>query len=200
MTDDVLPEEAPLSGKKKTRQEKQADHIARIKKTLIACIMGIFVGVLSFYLQVTVQSDIGLLAFMLMLAGVVLQRHIFVLLHIDSSRLGAKDWFYQGFMTFAFWFLTWTILLSTTIPVAGFTVNVTNGTAPLAIAFSDASTNTPAVWNWSFGDGTYSNARNPEKTYTTAGNFTVNLTVTNSYGTNTVTKINEITAYPSVPA
>jgi hypothetical protein len=32
---------------------------------------------------------------------------------MDTTKLGAKDWFYQGFMTFAFWFMSWTILLST---------------------------------------------------------------------------------------
>ena len=106
-------EQPALSKKQKTKLEKQADHIERIKRTLTACLMGIFVGILSYYLQITVQSDIGLLAFMLMLAGVVVQRHIFIFMHMDATKLGAKDWFYQGFMTFAFWFMTWTILLST---------------------------------------------------------------------------------------
>ena len=100
-------------GKRRPDWEKQAEHIDRIKKTLMACIIGIFVGIVSYYLQVTVKNDIGLLAFMLMLAGVVIQRHIFMLMHIDTSKLGAKDWLYQGFMTFAFWFMSWTLLLST---------------------------------------------------------------------------------------
>jgi hypothetical protein len=114
MTEEVIVEEQPaLSRKQKTKLEKQAEHIDRIKRTSVACLMGIFVGILSYYLQVTVKSDIGLLAFMLMLAGVVVQRHIFMLMHVNSSKLGAKDWFYQGFMTFAFWFMSWTLLLST---------------------------------------------------------------------------------------
>jgi hypothetical protein len=198
MTEDKHEEEQTLlPRKKKTRLEKQAEHIDRIKKTLLACIAGILVGALSWYLQVTVKNDIGLLAFMLMLAGVVLQRHIFILLKIDSSKMGAKDWLYQGFMTFAFWIMTWTILLSTTVPSADFTSNITNGTAPLGVAFSDASTNTPTMWNWSFGDGTFSDARNPEKTYASAGNFTVNLTVENAYGTNTLSKTGYITILPA---
>jgi len=134
---------------------------------------------------------------MLMLPGIVLQRHIFVLMHIDTGKIGAKDWFYQGFMTFAFWVMTWTILLSTTVPVAGFSSTVTNGTAPLAVTFSDASTNAPAAWNWSFGDGTFSDAQSPEKTYTSAGNYTVNLTVENTYGTTTLTKTGYITVLPA---
>ncbi|MGA2162514.1 MAG: hypothetical protein ABSG28_10040 [Methanoregula sp.] len=114
MTENVHEEEQQvISRKKKTKLEKQAEHIDRIKKTLVACILGIIVGIVSYYLQVTVKNDIGLLAFMLMLAGVVVQRHIFMLMHIDTSKLGAKDWLYQGFMTFAFWFMSWTLLLST---------------------------------------------------------------------------------------
>jgi hypothetical protein len=30
-------------------------------------------------------------------------------------ELTGKDWFYQSFMTFALWFITWTILLTTTV-------------------------------------------------------------------------------------
>ena len=201
MTDEVHEEEqALLPKKKKTRQEKQAEHIARIKKTLVACMAGILVGSLSWYLQVTVKNDVGLLALMLMLAGVVLQRHIFVLMHIDTGKMGAKDWLYQGFMTFAFWILTWTILLSTTVPVAGFSANVSNGTAPLAVTFTDGSTNAPAAWNWSFGDGTYSEVKNPQKTYAAAGNYTVNQTVQNAYGTDTLSKTGYISVLPAVPA
>ncbi|MGD0534336.1 MAG: PKD domain-containing protein [Methanoregula sp.] len=200
MTEDVHVEEQPaLSRKQKTKLEKQAEHIERIKRTVTACLMGIFVGILSYYLQITVKSDIGLLAFMLMLAGVVVQRHIFILMH-QSSKLGAKDWFYQGFMTFAFWFMTWTILLSTTVPVAGFSSNVSSGTTPLTVAFSDTSTNTPTSWNWSFGDGTFSTVKDPEKTYASAGNFTVNLTTANAEGTNTITKNDYITVFSAVPS
>jgi len=49
---------------------------------------------------------------MLMIAGIVDQKHIFILMHMNTEKLGAKDWFYQGFMTFAFWFMSWTILLT----------------------------------------------------------------------------------------
>ena len=109
-----VEEEQPvkLSNRQKTKLEKQADHIERIKRTLAASLIGIIVGVASFYLSGFAVKDIGLLAFMLMLAGIVVQRHLFPLLGITKTKLGAKDWFYQGFMTFAFWFMTWTILLS----------------------------------------------------------------------------------------
>ena len=115
-----IPEEKPaLTKKEKTKADKQAEHIARIKRTLIASLIGIATGALSYW-SGGIPSSAGLqangfLAFMLMLAGIVIQKHIFILMGMDTDRLGWKDWFYQGFMTFAFWFMAWTILL-TSIP------------------------------------------------------------------------------------
>jgi len=116
MSGDLEQEQPEVSKKEKTRADKQAEHIERIKRTLIACLLGMFAGVLSFFSggvpDIHGLQNNGMLGFMMMLAGIVIQRHVFILLRMDTSRLGAKDWFYQGFMTFALWFLTWTILLS----------------------------------------------------------------------------------------
>jgi len=116
MSGDLEQEQPEVSKKEKTRADKQAEHIERIKRTLVACLLGMFAGVLSFFSggvpDIHGLQNNGLLGFMMMLAGIVIQRHVFILLRMDTSRLGAKDWFYQGFMTFALWFLTWTILLS----------------------------------------------------------------------------------------
>jgi hypothetical protein len=115
---EIASEEKPaLTKKEKTKADKQTEHIARIKRTLLASIIGIFVGVLSYYINISFSKDAGYLGLMLMLAGIVIQKHIFVLMGMDISKLGGKDWFYQGFMTFAFWFMTWTILL-TSLPSA----------------------------------------------------------------------------------
>jgi hypothetical protein len=112
------PEIKPPEIKKKklTPLEKQEQHIQRIKRTATACFLGIITGVISFLIvppnQVTGLSNYMLLAIFIMLAGVVVQRHLFVLLKLNTPKLGKKDWFYQGFMTFAFWFITWSLLLS----------------------------------------------------------------------------------------
>jgi len=73
-------------------------------------------------------------------------------------------------------------------PIAAFTALPTTGTAPLAVTFTDASTNTPTSWAWDFGDGSTATTQNATHMYTTAGTFTVNLTVTNAAGSNSLVR------------
>ena len=42
-----------------------------------------------------------------------------------------------------------------------FTANVTEGSAPLTVGFSSSGIGIAQAWNWSFGDGTYSDEREP---------------------------------------
>ena len=78
--------------------------------------------------------------------------------------------------------------------VAEFTANVTSGTAPLVVRFTDTSTEgVPTSWLWDTGDGINSkHAMNATHTFTKAGTYTVSLTVGNAAGNNTVTKPNYI--------
>ncbi len=78
-------------------------------------------------------------------------------------------------------YLPLVIQSSSVTPTANFTANVTYGTAPLSVQFTDSSVNATG-WNWNFGDGTTSNEQDPIHTYLSAGNYTVNLTVNNSKG------------------
>ncbi|MDP3563765.1 MAG: hypothetical protein Q8R70_04680 [Methanoregula sp.] len=112
MSDEIIEDKPVQTKKLKTKADKQAEHIDRIKRTLAASLIGIFVGGLSYYITISYSTDSGLLALMLMIAGIVVQKHLFMLLGMDTGKLGAKDWFYQSFMTFAFWFMSWTILLT----------------------------------------------------------------------------------------
>jgi len=65
-------------------------------------------------------------------------------------------------------------------PIANFTSNVTSGTMPLSIQFTDASTGNPTSWSWDFGDGTFSTEKSPDHVYTSPGNYVVTLVVRNS--------------------
>jgi PKD repeat protein len=78
-------------------------------------------------------------------------------------------------------------------PTAAFSANVTTGEAPLAVQFTDESSGAPTAWSWTFGDGSTSTAQHPAHTYTAAGTYTVNLTVTNAGGSDDELKTDYIT-------
>jgi len=78
-------------------------------------------------------------------------------------------------------------------PVANFTGNPTTGTAPLAVNFTDTSTNSPTSWDWTFGDGGTSEAEHPSHEYTTADTYTVSLDACNAQGCDNDTKQDYIT-------
>jgi len=63
--------------------------------------------------------------------------------------------------------------VSSAVPVANFSSNVTSGNAPLTVNFFDQSTNTPTSWSWSFPGATPNSATtaNPTVTYNTAGTY-----------------------------
>jgi PGF-pre-PGF domain-containing protein len=88
------------------------------------------------------------------------------------------------------------ITVVSALPSANFTANTTSGRTPLAVQFNDTSTGGPTSWLWSFGDGTTGTAEHPVHTYTVAGVYTVNLTVTNAGGSSSQQKIGYITALP----
>jgi PKD repeat protein len=78
---------------------------------------------------------------------------------------------------------------------AGFSGNIVEGPAPLAVQFTDQSTGGPDTWIWSFGDGTTGTSQNPLHTYLYTGTYGVTLTVRNPSGaTNTFFADNYITA------
>ena len=84
-------------------------------------------------------------------------------------------------------------------PTAEFSGSPTSGCAPLTVNFTDESTGEITSWSWDFGDGGSSTQQNPSHQYTSAGNFTVALTVTGPGGSDTNTKSNYISV-SDVPA
>ena len=58
-------------------------------------------------------------AFLILALLIYVQKYIFPYLGIDSKRFGFKDWFFLAFMTFCFWFVTWTLLLNGPAPMFG---------------------------------------------------------------------------------
>jgi len=65
-------------------------------------------------------------------------------------------------------------------------------TTPLVVNFTDRSTGTGTgdTYFWDFGDGTTSSSQNPQKTYSSFGNFTVKLTITSANGCVAASQLN----------
>lgn len=61
--------------------------------------------------------------------------------------------------------------------VAGFSMNPSEGIAPLSVQFTDKSTGTINRYLWNFGDGVVTETRNPIHRYSTPGIYVVQLTV-----------------------
>ena len=78
-------------------------------------------------------------------------------------------------------------------PVAQFGASATSGTAPLTVNFSSTSTGTISTYAWTFGDSTAGSTQNPSHVYSSAGVYTVGLTVTGPGGSNTKTNSSYIT-------
>jgi len=85
-------------------------------------------------------------------------------------------------------------------PVAGFASDVVSGTAPLTVRFTDQSYNATA-WAWDFeNDGIIDNTtQSPSWTYTTAGTYSINLTVTGPGGSDSEIKHGYITVSGAFP-
>ncbi len=61
-----------------------------------------------------------------------------------------------------------------------FTVNPTEGPAPLTVACTSTSLGNPTSFSWDFGDGTTSGLKNPVHTYTTPGTYSISLRAMNA--------------------
>ena len=68
-------------------------------------------------------------------------------------------------------------------PIAGFSVNISKGIAPLTVNFTDLSKNADN-WFWDFGDGNTSEKQSPIHTYNKSGCYIVNLTASNNWASN----------------
>ena len=84
---------------------------------------------------------------------------------------------------------------SITAPTADFTANATSGSAPLAVQFTDQSSNGPTAWEWDFNsDGKIdSTEQNPLYVYTAQGTYSVTLNAINGTARGSTTKSNYIT-------
>ena len=58
------------------------------------------------------------------------------------------------------------------------------GIVPFTVNFTDKSVGDNLTYSWDFGDGGFSEGQSPTYTYNSIGEYKVQLTVTNGYGSN----------------
>jgi PKD repeat protein len=100
-----------------------------------------------------------------------------------------------------------TVIPTTNVaPKAQFTSDISQGSSPLAVQFTDQSTGTaPLTYHWDFSDGAGNLQENSQKNPVwrfwkeDSTSFTVTLTVTNTYGSDTIVRQNYIT-FGTTPA
>ena len=88
-------------------------------------------------------------------------------------------------------------------PAADFSATPVAGFGPMDVTFTDNSLYIPTAWEWSFGDGSTSNDQNPVHTYaevTEPTAYTVQLVVTNAFGSDTMVKSDYIQMGPQLSA
>lgn len=110
-----------------------------------------------------------------------------------------KNTFLLKWAFFVFFLLGLSDLLMAQLPQAAFTSTTTSGCTPLIVNFTDQSTGATS-WKWNLGNGSTSSQKNPSVIYNTPGTYTIQLTVTNGNGSNSITKTNYITVFaPPTP-
>jgi PKD repeat protein len=73
-------------------------------------------------------------------------------------------------------------------PEASFSFSPSSPAPHQGVQFTDTSTGNPTSWSWDFGDGGTSTAQNPSHTFTDESAYPVTLSVSNAYGTDTVSR------------
>lgn len=89
-----------------------------------------------------------------------------------------------------------TVVLTEGVPVADFTVPQTSISLDSSAQFYNRSINNPTSWFWDFGEEGTSNLPDPSHIYNALGTYTVSLTVSNSFGSDTKIKTGYITVTP----
>ncbi|MFB6185154.1 MAG: hypothetical protein ABEI96_11415 [Haloarculaceae archaeon] len=94
--------------------DRISSHRRGMTVTSLASIAGILAGVASASLA---SGPSDTLAVLILGVAVSVQFPILKAVGIDVNDFGGKDFLYVAFMTFALWFISWGILLTSSTPV-----------------------------------------------------------------------------------
>ena len=95
--------------------ERRAAHVRGVTVTALACLAGVLAAVVSSAVASGASDTLGVYV---LAAAVLVQFPVLTVLEkagvdLDVEDFGPKDYLYVAFMTFALWFVCWTVLLTT---------------------------------------------------------------------------------------
>jgi len=91
-----------------------SDHLRGVTVTTLACLSGVAAAIASAVVIGTDPATAGTTTPLAVVAAFVIAQYpILYVLRVDVSEFGIKDNLYVTFMTFALWFLSYTVVLST---------------------------------------------------------------------------------------
>ena len=91
-----------------------SDHVRGVTVTTLACLAGVAAAVVSAAVVGTDPADASnQLSLLVVAAAILVQYPLLYIAGVDVSEFGIKDNLYVAFMTFALWFLTYAVALTT---------------------------------------------------------------------------------------
>ena len=95
--------------------ERRVAHVRGVTVTALACLAGVVAAVVSTAVADGATDTLGVYV---LAAAVIVQFPLHRVLEqagveLDVDDFGPKDYLYVAFMTFALWFVCWTVLLTT---------------------------------------------------------------------------------------
>jgi len=109
----IKPGKGIITIKERTPEERKKNHIEGIIKTVVASMVGIVAGFISFN-QFGTAEDTTWYAILTIIAVLAYyaQRLIFPAIKINTKEFGLKGWFYVEFLVIDFCLVTWILLLN----------------------------------------------------------------------------------------
>ncbi|WP_053947351.1 EMC6-like membrane protein [Halolamina sediminis] len=90
-----------------------SDHVRGVTVTTLACLSGVVATAVSGVVFAD-PTSVGMTTQLAVVAAfVIVQQPILYAIGVDIGEFGIKDNLYIAFMTFALWFLSYTVVLST---------------------------------------------------------------------------------------
>ena len=90
--------------------EGMSSHMRGLTVTTLASVAGLGAGFVANEVAASATDQLGLVV---VVAAILVQFPILQVLGVDVSDFSTKDYLYIAFMTFALWFVSWGILLTT---------------------------------------------------------------------------------------